>query len=129
MARAPPEIDYYKRPVRFHVTAAHVSRGVATAVLRARDVALHARPLVELAVEDCVVGARVGIGWCAAQEERVLSAGCVEDAGGALAEDVLHRKIDAADRDANAEEHVEGVPREAQFRHFGPEDARVHDEG
>jgi len=83
-----PGVGFAKR-VRFHVTAAHVSRGVATAVLRARDVALHARPHVKVAVEDRVVGARVRVGRRAAQEERVLAARCVEDASRALGEDVL----------------------------------------
>ena len=79
-----------------------MSLGVAITVLRARDVALHARTLVKLAVEDGVVGTRVSVRRCAAQEERVLSAGRVENTGGRLAEDVLHREVDAAGRDASA---------------------------
>ena len=93
------------------VTQTRVSRGVrAAAVLRAGDVALHTRALVEVAVEERVVCARVRVGRRAAQEEGVLAAGCVEDTGGALGEDVLHGEVDPADRDPEPEEQVEGVP-------------------
>ena len=67
------------------------SRGArAAAVLRAGDVTLHARALVEVAIEERVVCAGVRVGRRAAQEESVLAAGCVEDTGRALGKDVLH---------------------------------------
>ena len=82
--------------MRFHISfdcgpRVTRSRGVATAVLRAGDVALHACPLVKVAVEERVVGARVRVGRRAAQEEGVLAARCVEDTSRALGEDILQR--------------------------------------